>query len=182
MIYDIKPIPTDYGGVTFRSRLEARWAAWFDRWKIEWEYEPFDLEGWAPDFLLKSYALPADCSGGWAPIDILVEVKPVELRREEINPRLHDKGASALQAIQKLYGPIFDKAVGHSKKHQVMLCGTRPVDVVGGVLLAAPEHLWHDSVYDRMTIYRSLGVLNRDAEVRGRWNAAGLLVQHNQFE
>ena len=46
------PVITEYGGVTFRSRLEARWAAHFDRRGIIWEYEPVRLDGWTPDFRL----------------------------------------------------------------------------------------------------------------------------------
>lgn len=32
--------PTKYAGITFRSRLEARWAVFFDALGISWEYEP----------------------------------------------------------------------------------------------------------------------------------------------
>lgn len=67
MRYDIKAIPTVYSGVTFRSRLEARWAAFFDLIGWKWEYEPFDLNGWAPDFrVVTAKGSP-----------ILIEVKPV---------------------------------------------------------------------------------------------------------
>jgi hypothetical protein len=62
-------IPTTYNGVRFRSRLEARWAAWFDlKGDCRWEYEPIDLNGWIPDFALyvKGTEKPA-----------LVEIKPV---------------------------------------------------------------------------------------------------------
>lgn len=49
---------TVYGGVTFRSRLEARWAIVFDTLEIKWEYEPryFRTEegGYLPDFLIHS--------------------------------------------------------------------------------------------------------------------------------
>jgi hypothetical protein len=53
----LRAIPTPYGGVKFRSRLEARWAIFFDRLHIPWEYEPqgFDIgdgEAYLPDFLL----------------------------------------------------------------------------------------------------------------------------------
>lgn len=41
----IKPIETRYAGCRFRSRLEARWAVFFDALKIEWEYEPEGVEG-----------------------------------------------------------------------------------------------------------------------------------------
>ncbi len=63
--YGIAAIPTRYAGVDFRSRLEARWAAFFDLCTWSWEYEPVDLKGWTPDFRL-NLAQP-----------ILVEVKPV---------------------------------------------------------------------------------------------------------
>lgn len=52
----IKPIQTQYKGYRFRSRLEARWAVFFDTAKIRWEYEPqgYDVDGKAylPDFYL----------------------------------------------------------------------------------------------------------------------------------
>ena len=46
------PVITEYGGTTFRSQLEARWAAYFDRRGIAWEYEPARFDGWTPDFRL----------------------------------------------------------------------------------------------------------------------------------
>lgn len=70
---DIKPIPTHYKGYLFRSRLEARWAVFFDACGVEWEYEPegFDLgngEKYLPDFLLHGVV-------GRAEGDLYVEVK-----------------------------------------------------------------------------------------------------------
>ena len=44
---------TEYGGTTFRSQLETRWAAYFDRRGIAWEYEPVRFDGWTPDFRLE---------------------------------------------------------------------------------------------------------------------------------
>jgi hypothetical protein len=44
---------TTYRGTRFRSRLEARWAAFFDLIDWSWVYEPFDTEGWIPDFLVR---------------------------------------------------------------------------------------------------------------------------------
>lgn len=51
----MKAIPTLYKGYQMRSRLEARWACFFDALRLKWEYEPegFDLgtNGWyLPDF------------------------------------------------------------------------------------------------------------------------------------
>jgi hypothetical protein len=63
--YNIKAIPTMYNGVQFRSRLEATWAAFFDLCGWDWDYEPIDLNGWIPDFVLKGVSY-----------NIYVEVKP----------------------------------------------------------------------------------------------------------
>jgi hypothetical protein len=62
--YTIAAIPTLYRGRMYRSRLEARWAAFFDRLGWQYEYEPFDLGKWSPDFALTD------------PFDALIEVKP----------------------------------------------------------------------------------------------------------
>jgi len=70
--YNIKAIPTMYNGVQFRSRLEATWAAFFDLCEWDWDYEPIDLDGWIPDFIIH---------GG---IDIYVEVKPF-IKLEDFN-------------------------------------------------------------------------------------------------
>lgn len=45
-------IPTTYAGINFRSRLEAKWAAFFTNMDWRWEYEPFDASGYIPDFLV----------------------------------------------------------------------------------------------------------------------------------
>jgi hypothetical protein len=59
-------IPTTFDHINFRSRLEAHWAAFFTLIGWEWEYEPFDLSGYIPDFLLKFPHAP-----------MLAEVKPL---------------------------------------------------------------------------------------------------------
>lgn len=74
---EYKAIETHYNGYRFRSRLEARWAVFFDHAHIKYEYEPqgFELEDgtkYLPDFYLPEY-------------DYYVEVKPPrENSRDEI--------------------------------------------------------------------------------------------------
>ena len=55
----IKAIETAYNGYRFRSRLEARWAVFFDALGVEYEYEPegFDIDGtwYLPDFYLPDH-------------------------------------------------------------------------------------------------------------------------------
>src|SRR5689334_2954481 len=70
----IKNIPTLYHGTEFRSRLEARWAVFFDMLGLTWlyEYEGFALSSgyYVPDFWLPEKSL-------W------VEIKPKAPSLEE---------------------------------------------------------------------------------------------------
>ena len=57
MVRKIKPIETYYNNNRFRSRLEARWAVFFDTLGIKYEYEPegFKMSDgtlYLPDFYL----------------------------------------------------------------------------------------------------------------------------------
>lgn len=70
----MKAIQTKYKGYRFRSRLEARWAVFFDALGLAWEYETegFDLgfgDRYLPDF--KIY-------------DTFFEVKPAGVKPHEI--------------------------------------------------------------------------------------------------
>src|SRR5262245_59903512 len=53
---NVKSIATEYGGILYRSRTEARWAVFFTEQKIPFIYEAdgFELDGmrYLPDFLL----------------------------------------------------------------------------------------------------------------------------------
>ena len=73
----MKAIETEYKGYKFRSRLEARWAVFFDAIGIKWEYEPegYQFEDgtmYLPDFYLPDLAT-------------YVEIKP-ESDKERIIP------------------------------------------------------------------------------------------------
>lgn len=75
---EIKAIQTEYNGYRFRSRLEARWAVFFDALGVKYEYEPegFDLgDGlyYLPDFRVKCWGTRGDDSG--EPFDLWIEVK-----------------------------------------------------------------------------------------------------------
>jgi hypothetical protein len=73
----IKAIPTRYAGCHFRSRLEARWAVFFDALGIRWEYEPqgFELRWrllnnddtfqYLPDFWLPDMGIHVEVKGVW---------------------------------------------------------------------------------------------------------------------
>lgn len=68
---DLKPIETYYNGYRFRSRLEARWAVFFDYMgiKYEYEYEGFEIDfedgplRYLPDFWFPEYELFGEVKG-----------------------------------------------------------------------------------------------------------------------
>ena len=51
---DIKAIETEYDGHRFRSRLEARWAVFFNAIGLTYEYEieGFEMDGWTNFFII----------------------------------------------------------------------------------------------------------------------------------
>lgn len=68
------PKPTWYNNYYFRSKLEAKWAVFFDRLKIKWVYEPepftcADGSQYTPDFFLPEVYL-RDSLG------VYLEIKP----------------------------------------------------------------------------------------------------------
>lgn len=100
-------IPTTYNDVQFRSRLEARWAAFFDLCGWQWEYEPFDLNGWIPDFMLRG-----------AKTNTLVEVKPLDWNvPTESHFTDETEITSYLRSFPDL-AKVFDKS-----DHEVLICG-----------------------------------------------------------
>lgn len=71
----IAAIPTRYAGCHFRSRLEARWAVFFDTLGIRWEYEPQGFTGYYGKPYLPDFHLP-DVDVRTAGRGPYVEVKP----------------------------------------------------------------------------------------------------------
>ncbi len=68
----IEAIPSWYAGITFRSKLEADWAATLDQHHIRWEYEPetIDLPSGAtyiPDFWLPDHGIWIEVKGTGVP-------------------------------------------------------------------------------------------------------------------
>ena len=74
----IRAVETEYNGYLFRSRLEARWAVFFDALGIGYEYEPegFELPSgkrYLPDFRVKCWGTRGNYDG--PPFDLYIEVK-----------------------------------------------------------------------------------------------------------
>lgn len=92
---DLTPIQTEYNGHHFRSRLEARWAVFFDALGIRYDYEAegYELDGvwYLPDF--------------WLPdIECFVEIKP---RQEDPDLFVTEEAASLRTIAQKRVLVVF---------------------------------------------------------------------------
>lgn len=79
-------IPTYYNGHRFRSRLEARFAVFFEALKVPYEYEPegFRLDDgtcYLPDFRVKCFGTRGNSEG--RPFDLYIEVKGVMTPEDE---------------------------------------------------------------------------------------------------
>lgn len=107
----IKAITTKYNGYRFRSRLEARWAVFFDMAEIGWEYEPEGFSIGADKYLIDFKIQSIESK----PVDLYVEIKPQKPTEEEIkkcfNLALHSKidvimicGSPGIIEFNKLVG------------------------------------------------------------------------------
>lgn len=121
----MKSIATRYADTLFRSRLEARWAAFFDLEGIHWEYEPDNgRPGWWPDFNIRGSKRGFDC-----------EVKPVAIDPVHIDP-----------AFMKAVGPNWTILLGRAPSDPIVGVGVRrrvgietiAMTVEAGNLVAVP--------------------------------------------
>jgi hypothetical protein len=98
----IQPIETRYAGCRFRSRLEARWAVFFDTLGVAWEYEPEGFligkhkRPYLPDFKLRRT---------WTDKSLWVEVKGTDeaLDLDLLSEAIADGG---LDGPVMLLGPV----------------------------------------------------------------------------
>jgi len=128
--YRIPAIPTAYAGRQYRSRLEARWAAMFDRLGWQHEYEPYDLGKWSPDFLLR----------GFYGSTVLVEIKPITSFDQ------------AVVVTEKMTAAVFERDL-QDEISALLLLGVSPISHGDGVQIGwvgepysdAPDADWHPS-------------------------------------
>jgi hypothetical protein len=105
----IKAIPTEYAGCRFRSRLEARWAVFFDTLGIKWQYEHEGYQtsaGWyLPDFSISmEHVQPTEVEFRM----LFAEVKGAEIRQGEADRCAALTGPGGLDAYVLTLGRIPD--------------------------------------------------------------------------
>lgn len=125
----IKPIETIYNGYRFRSRLEARWAVFFDRLGVKYEYEPEgfhlpDGSNYLPDFRVMCHGTRGDCLDTAWPLYIEVKGEMDERSANKIksfsyynaysdfdwpdpeDPKYHEKVEKWEKEISKAHMPL----------------------------------------------------------------------------
>jgi len=119
----IKSKPTIYNGYAFRSRLEARWAVFFDLAGIKYIYEPETYicengEQYTPDFYLyQSYCRYKEDQG------VFLEIKPVNY--------VYDNYQERKDYEKKIASAINPKSL-------ILICGD-PVDAINDIDRADKE-------------------------------------------
>lgn len=104
MVGELSAIQTRYQGCRFRSRLEARWAVFFDSLGIEWRYEPEGFAMWSVTWYLPDFYLPR---GGW-----WIEIKGKEPNEDEIKKNFdlfletYDHDVGEFEETYIFYGDI----------------------------------------------------------------------------
>jgi hypothetical protein len=161
----LKPIQTSYAGYRFRSRLEARWAVFFDTLEIPWEYEVqgYEVDGrpYLPDFELRPWT-----ESGYGD-RVLVEVKgdPDRLDKSLLAATVRTTGQPVL-----ILGPIPEPAEygGKPYVHRIILPLSDCCECAGACPSweAAAFHAPHPS--DR----RTLSIWSIGSVFGKRWPAA----------
>jgi hypothetical protein len=118
-----KPLETHYNGYRFRSRLEARWAVFFDTAGIPYRYEPegFDLGGvwYLPDF--------------WLPDQqVWVEIKAT-VPTEEVRDKARRLAAATGRPVALFFGDCWVPAGRH---------GNGPAVVFLDLDVELKDHAW----------------------------------------
>ena len=139
MQQEIKSLPTFYGDTVFRSRLEARWAIFFDECGIKWEYEPklFRLKNgisYLPDFLL--HDLTGRISG-----NLYVEVKGI-LRE------IYGSWLLTEEDYEKIWSFINPDDEGRPERPLLVLC-----DVFSRAKIKEAKNYFFDASYFGMACY-----------------------------
>ena len=122
---EIKPIETEYRGRKYRSRLEARWAVFFDFLGVNYTYENegFKLPSgkcYLPDFKIKCYGTRGVCREQY--FDLYVEVKG-KMTQEDAEKIIEFSGYRPRRKVNEWYeGPDY------AQENHILIVGDIPED------------------------------------------------------
>jgi len=146
----MKAIETKFMGCLFRSRLEARWAVFFETMKIKWEYEPegFQKGGarYLPDFRIRlgdrTHYVEVKGDPDWLfneryEIDSMHDMPPI---LPDFEGRGSDGGLILLGAVpEPAHGTLFVRVIGHHKGTALYWRPLFPTGRYGSFLRPVPD-------------------------------------------
>jgi hypothetical protein len=148
----IGAIETRYAGHHFRSRLEARWAVFFDHLKVKWQYESQGFQNEAGDRYLPDFYLPE--SETW------VEVKGDRHALVDDAARMSRLLASGSPL------PGMNQSLGTSRG--LILLGNIPADIEQSVWMHPVIQQGHGALYRNWGCFVALKTPATGSE-RGQW-------------
>lgn len=159
----VRAIDTEYKSYKFRSRLEARWAVFFDHLSLKWQYEVegFELPSgrYLPDFYF-----PDD--------DLYVEIKPARFYDDLKRGSVFDDSAFYQRSKENLDLKLARELAEAKCTCVVVFCGD-PGEAFGRpmrVFVEQPVLLGEDEtgLYERPYFHEAKGKLERSALLRAQ--------------
>lgn len=126
-----KAIETDYAGIKFRSRIEARWAIFYESIGVDWHYEPEGFEfkhgRYLPDFFIND-------------IDSWIEIKGAHPTDRETQ-LAWDLAEFTKKKVYVFYGaiPWPPSDFRSTSESAFALYPTEPVRMIDGSITHAPS-------------------------------------------
>lgn len=131
----MKAIPTNFNEVLYRSRLEARWAMFFEDIGVETFYEPWDIGGgYVPDFFLHNLFFNGMC---------IAEIKPMTPNDDYIKYLKSVRIPGKSDFLIFVGNPSFEQVNG------VHIYGTHDNYVEKGFDLVPCERCGYYAIYDK---------------------------------
>lgn len=131
----VKAIPTDYSGIRFRSRLEARFALMFDRMGVRWKYEPTRLpladgSEYIPDFWLPDSDAIVEVKGGHN--ERLAKLRDLDRTGQTVHVCLAGADDDGPYIIWEPYGYCFKSTFSVGCEHRHLMLANQTNGRVNG--------------------------------------------------
>lgn len=133
----IKAIETHYNGYRFRSRLEARWAVFFNAADIPYVYEPEGFVSSTGEHYLPDFYLPHLTTNGCY---------------AEVKPNVHDRIPEVIKAAKVMCGEAMNQLIILGEIPNVTDCGIMMIPMFG-----------YDAIYGEVVV-RKIQLLNQGGQ------------------
>lgn len=167
---NLKPIETVYKGYRFRSRLEARWAVFFDAMGIKYLYEPEGYDLGDGDYYLPDFYLP-DANQYFEVKPDIKKIPPKDIRK--INKLADQSGKNVIIGDgQFRLACDGDFLVGDTNLVRCRECGTLYFENELSYACTACGYYDGDSTFDYISWFGDWNLTPFDEQFMSALNAA----------